>query len=39
MQEELQEEWISLSKKIIKETRGLAALGGRMGFDEGTKEG
>ena len=31
-----QEEFERMSSKPIKETRGVAALGGRMGFDEGT---
>ena len=35
-----QEEFERMSIKPIQETRGVAALGGRMGFDEGTpKEG
>ena len=32
-----QEEFERMSMKPIRETRGVAALGGRMGFDEGTK--
>ena len=31
-----QEEFERMSMKPIRETRGVAALGGRMGFDEGT---
>ena len=36
--EAAKEEFDRMSNKRIEETRGVAALGGRMGFDEGTKD-